>query len=69
MMTSEVLEVALDYLARGWSPIDLPARSKNPGRVGWQHEHLTAAEVAHRLGQGEQPRGIAGRAVRWAGRC
>src|SRR5437870_2719190 len=36
---------ALDYLGRGWSPIWVPPRSKNPGRLGWQNERMSIGDI------------------------
>ena len=41
-----VLDIALDDIARGWSPIPIPYCKKNPGRNGWQHLRITAADAA-----------------------
>ncbi|MDP8922198.1 MAG: DUF3987 domain-containing protein [Chloroflexota bacterium] len=46
---SEQLAEALRLLARGFTPIDVPYRSKNPGREGWQNERLTAEDLAERF--------------------
>lgn len=51
-----VRDAALDYLARGWAPIPIPLRSKNPNRPGWEQERLTDADI-HREFSGA-PRNI-----------
>ena len=38
-------EAARTALRRGWMPIPVPARSKNPNRKFWQHERLTEDEI------------------------
>jgi hypothetical protein len=35
----------LDYIARGWCPIPVPWRSKNPRLNGWQHLRVTGENV------------------------
>jgi len=40
-------DAALDYVRRGWAPIPIPYRSKNPGRNGWEKERHTEADVLH----------------------
>jgi hypothetical protein len=39
---SAVAEAARNYLGRGWQPLPVPFRSKNPGRDDWQRERRTA---------------------------
>jgi hypothetical protein len=34
-------DTAVEYLSRGWSPIPIPWREKNPGFEGWQHLRVT----------------------------
>jgi hypothetical protein len=41
------IEAARRYLAVGFSPIELPRGSKNPGRTGWQDERHTPESVGH----------------------
>lgn len=41
-MGSTALDAALAYISRGWSPVPIPTRSKNPGRGAWQKLRLTA---------------------------
>jgi hypothetical protein len=38
-------EAARQYIARGWAPIPVPVRSKNPNREEWQHERHTLDDV------------------------
>ncbi|MGB4256341.1 MAG: bifunctional DNA primase/polymerase, partial [Phycisphaerae bacterium] len=42
-----VLDAARDYLRRGWAPIPVPFRSKNPRRRGWPNLRLTEAELGN----------------------
>ena len=42
---ADILAAARDYHARGYAPIPLPARSKNPGRENWQKERYNAATI------------------------
>src|SRR5262249_54887213 len=46
------------YLARGLAVIDLPPRSKAPGRADWQHERLTLGDLDLRFPVGS-PRNVA----------
>jgi hypothetical protein len=34
-------DTAIEYRSRGWAPIPIPWRDKNPGYVGWQHLRVT----------------------------
>jgi hypothetical protein len=43
---SSPLAIALNYLQRGWSPVPIPYRSKNPGFKDWQNLRLTTETVA-----------------------
>jgi hypothetical protein len=36
------LEIALDYIERGWSPVPIPHREKGPVIKGWQKLRITA---------------------------
>jgi hypothetical protein len=38
-------EAAIQYVRRGWAPIPLPHRSKNPNRDGWPHEPWTEERI------------------------
>jgi hypothetical protein len=40
------LEVAVAYHSRGWMPLPVPFRSKNPGFEGWQNFTTTTAELS-----------------------
>ena len=33
----------------GWAPIDLPPKSKNPGRKGWPDERWTLVQIRKRF--------------------
>lgn len=44
-----VLDAALAYMGRGWTPIDLPLNGKAPGRDNWQSERLDEGELRTRL--------------------
>jgi hypothetical protein len=41
-MTSPIIEVALEYISWGWSPIPVPYREKGPKIAGWQELRITA---------------------------
>ncbi len=42
---SKILEYASDYLQRGWLPLPIPHRSKNPNLKGWQNLILSASDL------------------------
>ena len=44
-MTDTRLALIRSYHERGWQPVHLPARSKNPGFEGWQHFACTLDEI------------------------
>ena len=44
-MTDTRLALIRSYHERGWQPVHLPARSKNPGFEGWQHFSCTLDEI------------------------
>src|SRR5688572_84736 len=52
------LELARDYLGRGWAPIPIPAGEKGPRIKGWQHLRITAAEAARYFNGAAQNIGI-----------
>ncbi|MEP6902041.1 MAG: hypothetical protein ABJA66_09840, partial [Actinomycetota bacterium] len=33
------LEIATEYFLKGWQPIPIPFRSKNPNYAGWSVQH------------------------------
>jgi hypothetical protein len=35
------LDIACDYIARGWNPVPIPHRTKAPRGDGWQHRRIT----------------------------
>lgn len=39
------LEVARSYFHRGWMPLPVPFRSKNPNFKGWQHFSTTEGQL------------------------
>src|SRR5205085_1430288 len=46
------LEHARSYLARGWMPLPVPFKSKNPNIKGWPSFHITESQLsAHFDGQ------------------
>ena len=42
---SKILEYAFNYLQRGWQPLPIPHRSKNPNLKGWQNLILSAPDL------------------------
>lgn len=47
------LAAARTYLGRGWLPIPIPSRSKNPGRGGWQKLRLGEADLPKHFSNGQ----------------
>ena len=45
MMPSSPREIARSYLHRGWRPLPVPHRSKNPGFEGWQNLKVTETDL------------------------
>jgi putative DNA primase/helicase len=54
--TADQLDLAIDYLRRGWTVIDLPYGRKEPGRKDWQLERLDDDALRERFGGG--PRNV-----------
>jgi hypothetical protein len=40
-LPTTALEAALEYIDRGWAPIPIPWKSKNPGKPGWEKQRFT----------------------------
>lgn len=45
MMPPSPVDAARSYLRRGWKPLPVPYRSKNPGFTGWQNFTVTETEL------------------------
>jgi len=45
-----VVAAAHDYLERGWQPLPVPFRKKNPGREDWQTERRTVDDIGADFG-------------------
>lgn len=52
------LEVARSYLRRGWMPLPVPYRSKNPGFTGWQKFAVTEATLSQHFNGHQQNIGV-----------
>src|SRR5947209_6823227 len=52
------LEVARSYLQRGWMPLPVPFRSKNPGFNGWQKSTITQSELPQHFNGQQQNIGV-----------
>ena len=52
------LERALDYIGRGWAPIPIAHKSKNPNRTNWHLERYTAETAARAFNGRAQNIGI-----------
>jgi putative DNA primase/helicase len=53
-----MLNIALSYIRRGWNPIPIPYRSKNPGVDGWQKRRITEETAAQFFSGGPQNIGV-----------
>jgi hypothetical protein len=56
--TLTALETAKEYLRRGWHPIPIPHRSKNPNFSGWQTFETTEAELPKHFNGAAQNIGV-----------
>lgn len=56
---------ALNYIARGWSPIPVKQGSKAPHGAGWQNQRLTLDEVERRFGPTENVGVLLGEPSGW----
>jgi hypothetical protein len=54
------LDVALDYIRRGWNPVPLPFRSKGGSALGkgWQHRVITTTTAVDHFNGGPQNIGV-----------
>jgi uncharacterized protein DUF3987/bifunctional DNA primase/polymerase-like protein len=52
------LEAARSYLQRGWMPLPVPFRSKNPGFEGWQKFAITEVELPQHFNGQRQNIGV-----------
>jgi hypothetical protein len=52
------LDAAIAYCRRGWSPIPIPHRSKNPGYNGWEQTRLNEDELPSRFNGTPQNIGV-----------
>lgn len=57
-MHPSLLEVARSYLRRGWTPLPVPFRSKNPGFEGWQKFGVAEADLPRHFGGVQQNIGV-----------
>ncbi len=54
----QTIDIAKDYLRRGWQPIPIPHRSKNPNFSGWQKLKTTEADLPKNFNGAEQNIGV-----------
>ena len=45
MPTLSAIDTACEYIRRGWRPIHIPPREKNPGRDGWQSQRIAESDL------------------------
>jgi hypothetical protein len=55
---SLLLGIARSYLQRGWMPLPVPFRSKNPGFDGWQNITVTEADLPLHFNEHRQNIGV-----------
>jgi hypothetical protein len=55
---STPLEVARSYLQRGWMPLPVPFRSKNPGFTGWQNFAVSDTDLPRHFNGRQQNIGV-----------
>ena len=58
-------EAAAAYLKKGWSPVPIPPRSKNPGRAGWQKYQATAEGILRDFQPGDNVGLLLGESSEW----
>ncbi|MEJ7698809.1 MAG: bifunctional DNA primase/polymerase [Pyrinomonadaceae bacterium] len=56
--TLTALEIAKDYLRRGWQPIPIAHRSKNPNLPGWQNLKLSESDLPNHFNGKPQNIGV-----------
>ncbi len=52
------LEAARSYVKRGWMPLPVPFRSKNPGFNGWQKFRVTECDLSRYFNERQQNVGV-----------
>jgi hypothetical protein len=57
-MSIPTLTIALDYIKRGWNPVPVPYRSKNPGADGWQNRIISVADARRHFNGHQQNIGV-----------
>jgi RecA-family ATPase len=57
-VSADPLAIALAYIARGWAPVPVPHRSKNPGFDGWQKLRITAETASEHFNGMQQNIGV-----------
>jgi len=56
--TPTALDIATDYRRRGWQPLPIPYRSKNPNLSGWQNLSLTEKDLPNHFNGKPQNIGV-----------
>jgi len=52
------IDFASDYLKRGWQPLPIPHRKKNPNFTGWQNLLLNESDLPNYFNNGKQNIGV-----------
>src|SRR3974390_2528909 len=55
---SDMLQIALDYISRGWNPLPIPFRAKKPVGNSWQTRIIDAAVAPQYFNGGQQNIGV-----------
>lgn len=58
MMHPLPLDVARSYLQRGWTPLPVPFRAKNPGFAGWEKFAVSESDLVQHFNKREQNIGV-----------
>lgn len=52
-MSNSTLDIVINYFSRGWMPIPLPHKSKNPNRKEWQKERFSREDLPRHFNNGQ----------------
>jgi hypothetical protein len=57
-VTATPLDIALNYIQRGWNPVPIPLRAKKPDGNRWQQRVITAATAPRYFNGGPKNIGV-----------
>ena len=52
-MNNSTLDTVISYFSRGWMPIPIPHKSKNPNRKEWQKERFSREDLPKHFNNGQ----------------